>query len=84
MTLATFMRDPRPHTLAASSTNITRHMTTAIGCGEASAALIQVCPEIRELDINPLKVLQAGVIAIDARVRVERIVPNRPSRRVDY
>jgi len=48
------------------------------------SALIQVCPEIRELDINPLKVLQEGVIAIDARVRVERIVPNPPSRRVDY
>ena len=36
------------------------------------SAMIDICPEIRELDINPLKVLENGVIALDARVRVER------------
>jgi acetate---CoA ligase (ADP-forming) len=47
------------------------------------SALIDACPEILELDINPLKVLPSGVCAIDARMRVGRIVPP-PSRRVTY
>jgi len=48
------------------------------------SALIEICPEIRELDINPLKVLEQGTIAVDARVKVEAIVPGPPSRRVTY
>jgi acyl-CoA synthetase (NDP forming) len=47
------------------------------------SALIDACPEILELDINPLKVLPSGVCAIDARMRVGRMVPT-PSRRVTY
>jgi acetate---CoA ligase (ADP-forming) len=47
------------------------------------SALIDACPEILELDINPLKVLRAGACAIDARIRVGHItVPS--SRRVTY
>jgi acyl-CoA synthetase (NDP forming) len=34
------------------------------------SALIGICPEIQELDVNPLAVLQAGVSALDVRVRV--------------
>jgi len=34
------------------------------------SALLDICPEIQELDINPLLVLPAGVCALDARVRV--------------
>jgi succinyl-CoA synthetase beta subunit len=48
------------------------------------SAVITICPEIRELDINPLKVLAHGVIALDARIRVERLVPAPPSRRITY
>jgi len=48
------------------------------------SALIEICPEIRELDVNPLKVLEQGAIAVDARVKVEAIVPGPPSRRVTY
>ena len=48
------------------------------------SALITICPEIRDLDINPLKVLPHGAIALDARIRVERIVPALPSRRIAY
>jgi acyl-CoA synthetase (NDP forming) len=34
------------------------------------SVLIQLCPEIQELDVNPLAVLPDGVCALDARVRV--------------
>lgn len=48
------------------------------------SALLTICPEIRELDINPLKVLERGAIALDARVRVEPLAEAPPSRRVTY
>jgi acetate---CoA ligase (ADP-forming) len=48
------------------------------------SALIEICPEIRELDINPLMVLDKGAVAVDARIHVEAIVPGPPSRRVAY
>jgi acetate---CoA ligase (ADP-forming) len=47
------------------------------------SALIDACPEILELDINPLKVLATGACAIDARIRVGHVTPP-PSRRVTY
>jgi acetyl coenzyme A synthetase (ADP forming)-like protein len=47
------------------------------------SALLDVCPEIRELDLNPLKVLEHGVSAVDARIRVEPVVPVA-SRRIAY
>lgn len=34
------------------------------------SALVGMCPEIQELDINPLAVLPGGVSALDVRVRV--------------
>lgn len=34
------------------------------------SALVGICPEIQELDVNPLAVLAAGVSALDVRVRV--------------
>jgi acyl-CoA synthetase (NDP forming) len=48
------------------------------------SALVDVCPEIRELDINPLVVLAKGACALDARVRVEAVRSGPPSRRVSY
>ena len=48
------------------------------------SALLSICPEIQELDLNPVKVLASGACAIDARVRVERLVPTRRGRRVEY
>ena len=36
------------------------------------SALIGICPEIQELDVNPLAVLPGGVSALDVRVRVAR------------
>ena len=51
---------------------------------ERISALVGICPEIRELDINPLIALPDGVVAVDARVRVEALQPGPPSRRVSY
>ena len=34
------------------------------------SSLVRICPEIQELDLNPLKVLPGGVAALDVRVRV--------------
>ena len=48
------------------------------------SALLTLCPEIREVDINPLNVHERGVVALDARVRVETIVPPPASRRIAY
>ncbi|HEX9160274.1 MAG TPA: GNAT family N-acetyltransferase [Thermoanaerobaculia bacterium] len=46
--------------------------------------LLEVCPEIRELDINPLKVLEHGAMIVDARVKIEAVVPRPPTRRIAY
>jgi acetyl coenzyme A synthetase (ADP forming)-like protein len=48
------------------------------------SVLLSMCPEIQELDINPIKVFESGVCAVDARVRVESIRPPKPTRRVEY
>lgn len=48
------------------------------------SALLTWCPEIQELDLNPVKVLRQGACAVDARVRVELPVSRPATRRVDY
>ena len=48
------------------------------------SVLLEICPEIRELDINPLNVSASGAIALDARIRVEPVALDPPSRRVTY
>ena len=48
------------------------------------SALIGICPEVVELDVNPITVLERGVRAVDARIRVERPKPRPSSRRVSY
>ncbi|MEO8192040.1 MAG: GNAT family N-acetyltransferase [Acidobacteriota bacterium] len=48
------------------------------------SALVDACPEIRDMDLNPVKVLAKGVRVLDARVRVQpRPVP-AVSRRIAY
>jgi acetyl coenzyme A synthetase (ADP forming)-like protein len=48
-----------------------------------ASALVEACPEVQELDINPLRVLPSGVRALDARVRIALPMPAR-SRRITY
>lgn len=48
------------------------------------SALVEVCPEVREMDLNPVKVLTRGARVVDARVRVEQRVFPPVSRRIAY
>lgn len=43
------------------------------------STLLGLCPEIQELDLNPVKVLPGGVSALDVRVRVDATPPT-PAR----
>jgi acyl-CoA synthetase (NDP forming) len=47
------------------------------------SALLEICPEIQELDVNPVKVLAQGLSVVDARIRVETRPPS-VSRRVVF
>ena len=48
------------------------------------SALVSNCPEIQELDINPLTVLSHGASALDIRIRVAVPHPPATTRRVTY
>jgi acetyl coenzyme A synthetase (ADP forming)-like protein len=48
------------------------------------SALVETCPEVREMDLNPVKVLSQGVSVVDARIRVERQPAPPRSRRIVY
>ena len=48
------------------------------------SALLEICPEIQELEINPLKVLEHGATAVDVRARVGRAQVGTPTRRIAY
>ncbi len=48
------------------------------------SALLSIAPEVAEVDLNPVKVLEKGTCVVDARVRVERRPPGPPSRRILY
>jgi acetyl coenzyme A synthetase (ADP forming)-like protein len=48
------------------------------------SALLEICPQIQEMDANPVKVLDNGAIVVDARVRVDRLVEPPPTRRIAY
>ena len=48
------------------------------------SALLEICPEIHELDMNPLKVLDSGVRAVDVRVRVSGRPVQPSTRRISY
>jgi acyl-CoA synthetase (NDP forming) len=48
------------------------------------STLLDLCPQIQEMDANPVKVMRKGAIVVDARVRVERLMPPAPTRRIAY
>jgi acyl-CoA synthetase (NDP forming) len=48
------------------------------------SALLEACPEIQEMDLNPVKVFPSGAKVVDFRIRVgTRPAPAR-SRRISY
>ncbi len=49
-----------------------------------TSALVSVCPEIEELDINPLRVMTRGAHALDVRVRVGLVRQPTSTRRITY
>jgi acetyl coenzyme A synthetase (ADP forming)-like protein len=48
------------------------------------SSLVEICPEICELDLNPIKVRESGALTVDARIRVEAPVRTQPSLRIAY
>jgi acyl-CoA synthetase (NDP forming) len=48
------------------------------------SALLEACPEIREMDINPITVIRHGAVAVDVRIRVGALPAPAPTRRVQY
>ncbi|HKG22431.1 MAG TPA: bifunctional GNAT family N-acetyltransferase/acetate--CoA ligase family protein [Blastocatellia bacterium] len=48
------------------------------------SCLLEICPEILEMDANPVRVLEKGAVAVDARVRVGPLPASSPARRIAY
>jgi acyl-CoA synthetase (NDP forming) len=48
------------------------------------SALLAACPEIQEIDINPVNVLTQGIAVLDVRIRVAPVPEPQPTRRVRY
>ncbi|HEY7186808.1 MAG TPA: GNAT family N-acetyltransferase [Vicinamibacterales bacterium] len=48
------------------------------------SALVEMCPEIQELELNPLKVFPHGARAVDVRVRIGRQQATPSTRRISY
>lgn len=48
------------------------------------SALLEACPEIQEMDLNPVKVLESGAKVVDFRIRVGRPPARARSRRISY
>ena len=50
----------------------------------AVSQLLDVCPEIEEMDLNPVMVLRTGVVVVDARIKIGPLKPAARSRRIAY
>jgi acetyl coenzyme A synthetase (ADP forming)-like protein len=48
------------------------------------SAMLDACPDILEMDINPVIVHAHGACAVDVRIRVGVLPPKPRSRRIDY
>ena len=48
------------------------------------SALVEICPEIQELELNPLKVLTRGARAVDVRVRIGHGRVRSSTSRISY
>ena len=50
----------------------------------AVSQLLDVCPEIEEMDLNPVMVLRKGAVVVDARIKIGPLKPAARSRRIAY
>jgi len=50
----------------------------------AISQLLDTCPEIEEMDLNPVMVRRKGAIVVDARIKVGVSSEPHRSRRVSY
>ena len=50
----------------------------------ALSQLLDVCPEIEEMDLNPVMVLRKGALVVDARIKVGPVKPGPRLRRIAY
>jgi acetate---CoA ligase (ADP-forming) len=50
----------------------------------ALSQLLDVCPEIEEMDLNPVMVLRKGAVVVDARIKLGPIKPAPRLRRIAY
>jgi acyl-CoA synthetase (NDP forming) len=41
-------------------------------------AMVEAHPEVAEMDLNPVKVLERGLVVVDARIRLKTALPTRP------
>ncbi|HEU5251130.1 MAG TPA: acetate--CoA ligase family protein, partial [Thermoanaerobaculia bacterium] len=48
------------------------------------SALLETCPEIQEMDLNPVKVFESGAKVVDFRIRVGRRPAPAQLRRITY
>jgi acetyl coenzyme A synthetase (ADP forming)-like protein len=48
------------------------------------SALVDIAPEIQELDLNPVIVLPTGACVADVRIRIDPAVASKRGRRVEY
>ena len=46
--------------------------------------LASACPEIQEMDLNPVRLFEHGLQAVDARIRVARPQHTPSHRRISY
>jgi len=50
----------------------------------ALSQLLDVSPEIEEMDLNPVMVLRKGAVVVDARIKIGALKPAARSRRIAY
>jgi acetyl coenzyme A synthetase (ADP forming)-like protein len=75
-----------------NATQLLRGYRGSSACDESSVRqlllrlsnLVEACPEIDELDINPVKVMRSGAVAVDVRIRVVPRPPAEATRRITY
>jgi Acyl-CoA synthetase (NDP forming) len=50
----------------------------------ALSQMLDVCPEIEEMDLNPVMVLRTGAVVVDSRIKVGPLKPAPRLRRIAY